>query len=121
MSRVMTVCSSVCNSSSVGTRASTKAGTPSASHQYTPSSSTLTQTSVYPREIVKGALARNAAAIFCCHNHPSGNAEPAEPIRADEHLTQTLKSAFRRIDVRVADHFVVAASTVISFAERGLL
>jgi DNA repair protein RadC len=79
---------------------------------------TLTQTSVYPREVVKGALARNAAALAVAHNHPSGEAEPS---RADELLTQSLKSALSLVDVRVIDHFVVAGDRVISFAERGLI
>ena len=79
---------------------------------------TLTQTSVYPREVVKGALLANAAAAAFAHNHPSGDATPS---RADEHLTQTLKSALGLIDVRVVDHFVVARTTIVSFAERGLL
>ena len=79
---------------------------------------TLTQTSVYPRELVKGALARNAAALAVAHNHPSGQAEPS---RADEFLTQTLKSALSLVDVRVLDHFVVAGDRVVSMAERGLV
>lgn len=79
---------------------------------------TLTQTSVYPREVVKGALARNAAAIVVAHNHPSGLAEPS---RADEFLTQSLKSALGLVDVRVLDHFVVAGDQAVSMAERGLL
>lgn len=79
---------------------------------------TLTQTSVYPRELVKGALARNAAALAVAHNHPSGQAEPS---RADEFLTQTLKSTLSLVDVRVIDHFVVAGDQVVSLAERGLL
>ncbi|WP_418319678.1 RadC family protein [Piscinibacter sakaiensis] len=79
---------------------------------------TLTQTSVYPREIVKGALLANAAAAAFAHNHPSGDATPS---RADEHLTQTLKAALSLVDVRVLDHFVVARTTIVSFAERGLL
>ena len=79
---------------------------------------TLTQTSVYPREVVKGALARNAAALAIAHNHPSGEAEPS---RADELLTQTLKSALSLVDVQIIDHFVVAGDQVISFAERGLI
>ena len=78
---------------------------------------TLTQTSVYPREVVKGALAHNAAAVALAHNHPS----VAEPSRADEYLTQTLKSALGLVDVRVIDHLIVAGDTVLSFAERGLL
>ena len=79
---------------------------------------TLTQTSVYPRELVKGALARNAAALAVAHNHPSGQAEPS---RADEFLTQTLKSTLSLVDVRIIDHFVVAGDQVVSFAERGLI
>lgn len=79
---------------------------------------TLTQTSVYPRELVKGALARNAAALAVAHNHPSGEAEPS---RADELLTQNLKSALSLVDVRVIDHFVVAGDQILSFAERGLV
>ena len=79
---------------------------------------TLTQTSVYPRELVKGALERNAAALAVAHNHPSGQAEPS---RADEYLTQTLKSALSLVDVRVLDHFIVAGDKVVSFAERGLI
>ena len=79
---------------------------------------TLTQTSVYPREIVKRALERQAAAVILAHNHPSGVAEPS---RADEFLTQTLKSALALIDVRVLDHVVVGHGSVVSFAERGLL
>ena len=79
---------------------------------------TLTQTSVYPREVVKGALTRNAAALALAHNHPSGEAEPA---RADELLTQTLKSALGLVDVRIIDHFIVAGDKVVSFAELGLI
>ena len=79
---------------------------------------TLAQTSVYPREVVKRALALNAAAAVLAHNHPSGVAEPS---RADEALTQALKAALALVDVRVLDHFVVARSQVVSFAERGLL
>jgi DNA repair protein RadC len=79
---------------------------------------TLAQTSVYPREVVKAALACNAAAVIFAHNHPSGVAEPS---RADELLTASLKSALALIDVRVLDHFVVAGAQVVSFAERGLL
>ena len=78
----------------------------------------LTQTSVYPREVVKRGLELNAAALIFAHNHPSGMAEPS---RADEHLTQTLKSALALVDVRVLDHLVVGRGAVISFAERGLL
>ncbi len=79
---------------------------------------TLAQTSVYPREVVKCALALNAAAVIFAHNHPSGVAEPS---RADELLTQSLKSALALVDVRTLDHFVVAGGEVVSFAERGLL
>ena len=79
---------------------------------------TLTQTSVYPREVVIEALARNAAAVILTHNHPSGHAEPS---RADEALTQTLKSVLALVDVRVLDHFIVTRSAVVSLAERGLL
>ena len=79
---------------------------------------TLAQTSVYPREVVKAALARNAAAMIFAHNHPSGVAEPS---RADELLTQALKQALALVDVRTLDHFVVAGGRVTSFAERGLL
>lgn len=79
---------------------------------------TLAQTSVYPREVVKAALGCNAAAVIFAHNHPSGVAEPS---RADELLTASLKSALALIDVRVLDHFVVAGAQVVSFAERGLL
>ncbi|MBV8031321.1 MAG: DNA repair protein RadC [Betaproteobacteria bacterium] len=79
---------------------------------------TLTQTSVYPREIVKAALARNAAAVIFAHNHPSGAAQPSQ---ADELLTRNLRDALALVDVKVLDHFVVAGSQSISFAERGLL
>lgn len=79
---------------------------------------TLTQTSVYPREIVKGALMRNAAAVVLAHNHPSGSPQAS---RADECLTQTLRSALALVDVRVLDHFIVAGEHTVSFAERGLL
>lgn len=79
---------------------------------------TLNQTSVYPREVIKEALALNAAAVLLCHNHPSGLATPS---RADEYLTKQLKDALALVDVRVLDHFIVAGDTVLSFAERGLL
>ncbi|MFM7972423.1 MAG: DNA repair protein RadC [Betaproteobacteria bacterium] len=77
----------------------------------------LSQTSVYPREVVKRALAHNAAAVVLAHNHPSGCAEPSS---ADTHLTQVLRSALALVDVQVLDHFVVTASAVTSMAERGL-
>lgn len=82
-------------------------------------SGSLTQTSVYPREVVKHALAHNAAAVVFAHNHPSGVAEPSE---ADRMLTRELKQALALIDVKVLDHFIVAGtSTPLSFAERGML
>jgi DNA repair protein RadC len=79
---------------------------------------TLTQTSVYPREVVKRALHHNAGAVILAHNHPSGVAEPSH---ADETLTQALRQALALVDIRVLDHFIVAGSAVLSFAERGLL
>lgn len=79
---------------------------------------TLTQTSVFPREIVKAALGHNAAGTIFAHNHPSGVAEPSH---ADENLTQVLKQALALVDVRVLDHFVIGHSATLSFAERGLL
>jgi DNA repair protein RadC len=81
-------------------------------------SGTLTQTSVYPREIVRRALVLNAASVIFAHNHPSGVAEPS---RADEMLTQALKQALATVDVRVLDHFIVGSGSALSFAERGLL
>lgn len=79
---------------------------------------TLSQTSVYPREVVKAALSANAAAVIFAHNHPSGIAQPS---RADELLTRRLKDALALVDVTLLDHFVVAADHALSFAERGLL
>jgi DNA repair protein RadC len=79
---------------------------------------TLTQTSVYPREIVKKALARNAAAVIFAHNHPSGVAQPSQ---SDELLTRNLREALALVEVKVLDHFIVAGNQTISFAERGLL
>ena len=79
---------------------------------------TLTQTSVYPREVVVRALAHNAASVVLAHNHPSGSAQPS---RADEALTQTLKAALGLVDVRVLDHFVVTSTQAVSMAELGLL
>lgn len=82
-------------------------------------SGSLTQTSVYPREVVKTALTHNAAAVILAHNHPSGVAEPS---RADELLTRSLKEALAMVDVKVLDHFIVAGNAPpLSFAERGLL
>jgi DNA repair protein RadC len=79
---------------------------------------TLTQTSVYPREIVLCALKHNAASVVLAHNHPSGTVQPS---RADEALTQTLKAALALVDVRVLDHVIVAPGDALSMAERGLL
>jgi len=79
---------------------------------------TLTQTSVYPREVVKRSLHFNAASVVFAHNHPSGLAEPSH---TDEVLTRALREALALVDVKVLDHFVVGSSGVASFAERGLL
>ena len=79
---------------------------------------TLTQTSVYPREIVKAGLKANAAAVIFAHNHPSGVAQPSQ---ADELLTRNLKEALSLVDIKVLDHFIVAGRQTLSFAERGLL
>ncbi len=79
---------------------------------------TLTQTSVYPREVVLRALHHRAAAVVLAHNHPSGTVQPS---RADEALTQTLKTTLALIDVRVLDHVIVAPGEALSMAERGLL
>jgi DNA repair protein RadC len=79
---------------------------------------TLTQTSVYPREVVKQAIGVHAAAVVLAHNHPSGEVQPS---RADEALTQTLKAALALIDVRVLDHVIVAPGHALSMAEKGLL
>ena len=79
---------------------------------------TLTQTSVYPREVVIRALALNAASVVLAHNHPSGSAQPS---RADEALTRNLKSALALVDIRVLDHFVVTSTQAVSMAELGLL
>ncbi len=79
---------------------------------------TVTQTSVYPREVVKESLARNAAALVLVHNHPSGVATPSS---ADGFLTATLQAALKLVDVRVIDHLVVTGTEVHSFAEHGAL
>ena len=79
---------------------------------------TLTQTSVYPREIVVRALQHESASVVLAHNHPSGTVNPS---RADETLTQTLKAALALVDVRVLDHLIVAPGQALSMAERGLL
>lgn len=79
---------------------------------------TLTQTSVYPREVVKDALRINAAACIIYHNHPSGSLEASS---ADQMLTRTLKDALALVDVRILDHFIVTPHATMSFAEKGLL
>ena len=79
---------------------------------------TLTQTSVYPREVVKRALHHNAASVIFAHNHPSGVAKQS---RADEMITTELKKALALVDIRVLDHFMVAGNATLSFVERGLL
>ncbi|MDD2833676.1 MAG: DNA repair protein RadC [Methylotenera sp.] len=81
-------------------------------------SGTLTQTSVYPREVVKRAMHYNAAGVILAHNHPSGVVMQSQ---ADELITQQLKQALQLVDVRVLDHFIVAGNQTLSFAERGLL
>jgi DNA repair protein RadC len=81
-------------------------------------SGTLTQTSVYPREVIRRALHHNAAGVIFAHNHPSGVAQQSS---ADEMLTKQLKQALALVDVRVLDHFIVAGNQTLSFAERGLL
>lgn len=73
---------------------------------------------VYPREIVKSALRINAAGVMFSYNHPSGSTNPS---RADEHLTQTLKTALALVDVRVLEHLIIAGNSALSFAERGLI
>jgi len=79
---------------------------------------TLTQTSVYPREVLRQALEHNAAAVILAHNHPSGYAQPSQ---ADQFLTQNLRVALTLIDVSVLDHFIVTDDAITSFAELGLL
>ncbi|PVE05727.1 DNA repair protein RadC [Limnohabitans sp. Rim28] len=79
---------------------------------------TLSQTSVYPREVVLRALHHQAAAVVLSHNHPSGSVQPS---RADEHLTQTLKASLALVDVRVLDHIIVGQGQVLSMAEQGLM
>lgn len=79
---------------------------------------TLSQTSVYPREVVMRALHHQAAAVVLSHNHPSGSVQPS---RADEHLTQTLKAALALVDVRVLDHIIVGQGQALSMAEQGLV
>lgn len=79
---------------------------------------TLTQTAVYPREVAKQALARNAAGVVLYHNHPSGRPDPSS---ADKHITQEIKGALALLGTQVLDHFIVTANEVLSFAERGLI
>ena len=79
---------------------------------------TLNQTTVYPREVVKRALAHNAASVVLAHNHPSGVAEPS---RSDVYLTETLRTALQLVDIKVLDHYVVGHGEVVSMAERGLI
>lgn len=79
---------------------------------------TINNTTIHPREVVKKALAHNAAAVILAHNHPSGIAEPST---ADQYLTQQLKQALNMIDVRVLDHIIIGDGQFTSFAERGML
>lgn len=79
---------------------------------------TIDGASVYPREVVKEALRRNAAALIFCHPHPSGIAEPSQ---ADELITRRLREALQLVDIRVLDHLIIANGEVVSMAERGLL
>jgi DNA repair protein RadC len=79
---------------------------------------TIDSANVYPREVVKEALARNAAAVILAHNHPSGVAEPSQ---ADQRITTRIQAALELVDIRVLDHMVVGDTEVVSFAERGLL
>lgn len=79
---------------------------------------TVSQTSVYPREVVRESMMRNSAALLLVHNHPSGSTQPS---KADEMLTQTLKTALALVDVRVLDHLIVAGNDILSMAERGLM
>ncbi len=79
---------------------------------------TIDSASVHPREVVKKALARNAAAVILAHNHPSGVAEPSQ---ADHHITQRLKAALALVDIRLLDHFIVGDGRAVSLAERGLV
>lgn len=79
---------------------------------------TIDGTSVYPREVVKEALAANAAAVILAHNHPSGVAEPSQ---ADEHITRRIKSALELVDIRLLDHLIVGRTETTSLAARGVL
>lgn len=79
---------------------------------------TIDSAAVYPREVVKAALSKNAAAVILCHNHPSGIAEPS---RSDRAITDRLVAALKAVDIRVLDHFIIGDNDIVSFAERGLL
>ncbi len=79
---------------------------------------TIDGASVHPREVVKIALQRNAAAVILAHNHPSGVAEPSQ---ADEIITRRLRDALGLVDIRILDHFVIGEGDCVSFAERGLI
>lgn len=79
---------------------------------------TIDGASVHPREVVKDALGRNAAAVILAHNHPSGVAEPSH---ADKLITHRIRDALTLVDIRVLDHIIVAGTTTVSFVERGLL
>lgn len=79
---------------------------------------TIDGTSVYPREVVKEALAVNAAAVILAHNHPSGVAEPSQ---ADERITRRLKSALELVDIRLLDHLIIGDGRATSLASRGLV
>jgi DNA repair protein RadC len=79
---------------------------------------TISQTSIYPREVAMATLRHDAAAVVLVHNHPSGSVQPS---RADEHLTQSLKQTLALVDVRVLDHMIVGGAAVLSMAERGMM
>jgi DNA repair protein RadC len=79
---------------------------------------TLSNTEVYPREVVKAALRHNAAAVILAHNHPSGHTEASD---ADRHITERLKKALALIDIRTLDHLIIGGREIVSFAERGWL
>lgn len=79
---------------------------------------TIDTAAVYPREVVKSALNNNAAAVILCHNHPSGSAEPSP---ADRLITDRIVTALDTINIRVLDHLIIGGSTIVSFAERGLI
>jgi len=87
-------------------------------HAEESSRGTLTQTAVYPREIIREAMRHNAAAVIVAHNHPSGDVAPSD---ADRSLTRQLKTALQTVDIRLIDHFVVSSTQRTSFSERGWL